>query len=804
MFPLEPAPEFNTDSMEVGGAGYFLNRLLQLSTDLIHLHDLRTQRILFVNSHLTEVLGYTPDDLAALGHSLASKVVEPVPADFVAFVAARFAGAADGETVEYELRIQHKNGSLRRLRTRGSVFRRDATGAALEILGISTDVTAEYDTATRLHEGENLNRRLLQILPDFITIYNTQTGQSRYVGINLREVLGYSEADVAQGGGSLRFAVETDRDLAEINQAAARLPTLAEGEFVGNVVNMRTKAGERLVVQMRTTVFSRLADGTVGEVLAVLSDVTEQEAQADKLRQLVQQLSRTEALLSQTEESLRFGSWEWDVASKTITWSQGLWRIFGYDAEGSQPVTLAIFLGHLHPDDTDQLRSLARRAFAQPAPFEFEYRITDAQGRLRTLAGRGVPLFDEAGTLLRLLGNTLDVTDERQASETLEKQTYLLREAEVLLSFGSWEWDLTTDRIVWSEGMYQILGYENDHRPALLTPGSMSQHHHPDEAADFAQRVQGIITEKRPFDFERRSLTLSGREIYVREKGTVLTNERGEATKLIGSTADVTELKKSQADLEHRIAELDRSNRDLEQFAYVASHDLQEPLRKITAFAERLQLKYADRLGSDGQLYVERIVDATQRMRVLMENLLNFSRMTRKAGAFEPTDLNAVARGVLSDLDLKIDEKEARVEVGKLSTVDALPGQMPQLLQNLIGNALKFAASDAPPLVRILSQHVSTADKIAHHLDLTRQYTQLTVEDNGIGFDPSFAEKIFVLFQRLHGRSEYEGTGIGLAICKKIVENHMGIIFAESQPGQGARFTVILPLSQANTERRNA
>lgn len=326
---------------------------------------------------------------------------------------------------------------------------------------------------------------------------------------------------------------------------------------------------------------------------------------------------------------------------------------------------------------------------------------------------------------------------------------------------------------------------------------------HPDSSQSVRERVQAILDRGENATPQlQKFVRVDGSVIDVEVQGTAVTFQGAPAVQ--NSFQNVTERRQAQQALEAANQELARSNAELEQFAYVASHDLQEPLRKITAFAERLQLKYADRLGSDGQLYVERIVDATQRMRVLMENLLNFSRMTRKAGAFEPTDLNAVARGILSDLDLKIDEKEARVEVGKLSTVDALPGQMPQLLQNLIGNALKFAASDAPPLVRILSQHVSTADKIAHHLDLTRQYTQLTVEDNGIGFDPSFAEKIFVLFQRLHGRSEYEGTGIGLAICKKIVENHMGIIFAESQPGQGARFTVILPLSQANTERRNA
>ncbi|KYC35066.1 histidine kinase [Scytonema hofmannii PCC 7110] len=226
--------------------------------------------------------------------------------------------------------------------------------------------------------------------------------------------------------------------------------------------------------------------------------------------------------------------------------------------------------------------------------------------------------------------------------------------------------------------------------------------------------------------------------------------------------------------------ELARSNEELQQFAFIASHDLQEPLRKIKTFGERLKATCSDALTEQGQDYLERMQNATRRMQALIEDLLTLSRVTTRAKPFEQVDLAQVTQEVLSDLEIRILQTEALVEVGDLPTVQADPLQMRQLLQNLIGNALKFHYKDTPPIVKIYTQQHEAG------------HEQLIVEDNGIGFDEKYLDRIFNVFQRLHGRNEYEGTGMGLAIARKIVERHGWSITAYSQLGKGSKFIVSL------------
>lgn len=242
---------------------------------------------------------------------------------------------------------------------------------------------------------------------------------------------------------------------------------------------------------------------------------------------------------------------------------------------------------------------------------------------------------------------------------------------------------------------------------------------------------------------------------------------------------------KAEKELKIYADKLQKSNQELQDFAHVASHDLQEPLRKISAFSDRLKSKYAAVLDETGLDYLERMQKAAQRMQKLIEGLLTYSRVTTKAQPFEPVNLSAVARDVLADLEVRIQNSGGRVEIGSLPTVDADPIQMRQLLQNLIANALKFHKEEQPPVVKVLAD---TSD------DGDNGFCRLTVEDNGIGFDEKYAERIFGVFERLHGRQEYEGSGIGLSVCRRIVDRHGGTIMAKSAPGEGATFTIALPL----------
>ena len=234
--------------------------------------------------------------------------------------------------------------------------------------------------------------------------------------------------------------------------------------------------------------------------------------------------------------------------------------------------------------------------------------------------------------------------------------------------------------------------------------------------------------------------------------------------------------------------ELGRSNRELEQFAYIASHDLQEPLRKVQAFGDILVHSYRDALGEEGRDYLQRMESACKRMRVLIEDLLTYSRVTRTAKPFVEVDLAKVVHEVVADLETRIRQSGGQVVVGDLPRIDGEPVQMHQLLQNLIGNALKFHAANVNPLVTVLGRVFWDAANV--------QQVEIIVRDNGIGFDEKYLDRIFAPFQRLHGRGDYEGTGIGLAICRKIAERHSGTITARSTPGQGTTFIVILPLRQ--------
>jgi PAS domain S-box-containing protein len=257
---------------------------------------------------------------------------------------------------------------------------------------------------------------------------------------------------------------------------------------------------------------------------------------------------------------------------------------------------------------------------------------------------------------------------------------------------------------------------------------------------------------------------------------------------------DITDLKRRQEQLKDFATNLERSNRDLEDFARVASHDLQEPLRKIQAFGDRLTAKYRDVLGEQGRDYLDRMRNAAGRGETLIQDLLTFSRVSSKAQPFVRVDLSQVAKEVLSDLELRISESRGSVEVGDLPVVDADPTQMRQLLQNLIGNALKFHRKDTAPEIRVTGKLLNGVN--GNGVSKARGLYELTVEDNGIGFEEQYAERIFKIFQRLHSREAYEGTGIGLAVCRKIVERHGGEITATSSPGFGATFKIRLPAEQ--------
>jgi len=258
-------------------------------------------------------------------------------------------------------------------------------------------------------------------------------------------------------------------------------------------------------------------------------------------------------------------------------------------------------------------------------------------------------------------------------------------------------------------------------------------------------------------------------------------DETDGSTLILKMGMDITEKKQAEKELRANMSRLEALNQELQEFAFVASHDLQEPLRKIMTFGNMLETKCTDSLGKDGHEYLERMIKSSARMRSLLDALLNYSRVATRAKLFQPTDLVVAAQEAVSDLELVIKRADGRVEVAELATVDADPDQMRQLFQNLIANAVKFRQTEEKPVIGIYGE-------------IDGDTYRVFVKDNGIGFEEEYLDRIFRPFQRLHGRKEYEGTGIGLSICRKIVERHGGTITAKSEPGKGSTFIITLPL----------
>ncbi|MEO6759412.1 MAG: ATP-binding protein, partial [Saprospiraceae bacterium] len=311
---------------------------------------------------------------------------------------------------------------------------------------------------------------------------------------------------------------------------------------------------------------------------------------------------------------------------------------------------------------------------------------------------------------------------------------------------------------------------------------------------------------RKPFNMEYRLKRKDGEYRWLMDIGKPTYSAAGEFTGYLGSCTDIHEQKTLNEALDSRAKErtqellevnvqLKRLNDELQQFAYVASHDLQEPLRKISTYSNIMQQRFRANLPEAGIQHLDKMSAAADRMSLLVDDLLNFARSTRKESEFVRTDLNKIYQNVILDFDLLISENHTKLEVGPLPVIKAIPLQMTQLFRNLISNALKFSAGREKPVVSIASKKASR-ETVMEYIgqNATGEYCEIVFQDNGIGFPPEFSEQIFVIFKRLHDKQSYPGTGIGLALCRRIVVNHGGEIFAVSNENQGAAFHVLLPV----------
>lgn len=304
---------------------------------------------------------------------------------------------------------------------------------------------------------------------------------------------------------------------------------------------------------------------------------------------------------------------------------------------------------------------------------------------------------------------------------------------------------------------------------------------------EFFEEMWGAISSGQTWEGEIRNRAKAGHFYWVNTCIVPFLNAEGKPYQYVSIRYEITQRKEAEERLLEYAKKLEVSNRELQDFASIAAHDLQEPLRKVRAFSDRVATKYKALIPAEALEYLSRINVSAERMQRLIDDLLMYSRIVTKAQPFKEVDLSEIAQGVLDDLEFRIEQSQGRIDVSELPRIEADPVQMRQLMQNLIANALKFHRQGVPPVVRLTSVE---GDKTV----------RIEVSDNGIGFSEKYLDRIFTIFQRLHGRMEYEGTGVGLAVCRRIVERHGGTITAKSSEGQGATFIVELPKKQDKKE----
>ncbi|MFZ2448116.1 MAG: PAS domain S-box protein [Syntrophobacteraceae bacterium] len=450
----------------------------------------------------------------------------------------------------------------------------------------------------------------------------------------------------------------------------------------------------------------------------------------------------------------------------------------------------------VHPDDLRPAGKIIARYAASGRPFRFELRLKEgATGGYRWFVVRNIPLGYREGKVSKWLGTAVDIDDRKTLEEALNKrrqefQALAENAPDIVLRF-----DRELRLSYANPALWRVLGGQAKppvgKRAVELGVGD-------DIARAWEENLERVFRTGEECSFEFELPGKAGRAWFEARLAPELSRTKA-VESVLAICRDVTERILAREKRRLYTARLEQSNRDLEAFAAIASHDLQEPMRKVQAFGDRLEKKYRGKLDEEGLDYIRRMQAASGRMQTMIRSLLNFYRLSTAVRPMADIDLRKILKQVVRDLEAVIEQKNARVEIGDLPVIEADPDQMRHLFQNLVGNSLKFSG-DKEPLIRISARETPPPpDK-----DMGRPWYEIVVEDNGIGIEEEYLERIFGLFERLHGRSAYEGSGMGLAICRKVVERHNGLITARSQPGKGAEFMVSLPRRQPEEWRDRA
>ncbi|MDB5197501.1 MAG: hypothetical protein JWP88_1872 [Flaviaesturariibacter sp.] len=605
-------------------------------------------------------------------------------------------------------------------------------------------------------------------------------------------------------------------------------------KYVGVVEDGETLQLETIFLQQGQEVWYQLVASKIPDGLVLtLTNINEKKAAEEKLRRNYQELvqakenlkilnasleekvAKRTAELGTSEERFRLIAaaasdivWDWNLATNEIWWSDSFYKLMGYSRRDAASVTSAFWMQHMHPEDRENVVKELHSAINANASWTGKFRQQKEDGSYATLLGKASVIADSVGMPYRMVGALTDITaSEMAAAQISEKSAEMERMMQ--------EFRFVTDfmpQLVWAtkpDGYHDFYNKGWYDYTGLTFKESIDEGWssivHPDDQ-DRARKVwQHSLKTGDPYEIEYRFRRHDGVYRWFLGRALPLRDEAGKIIKWFGTCTDIHDQKLMNDILEHKVEErtqeLSRSNHELEdmntelmQFASVASHDLKEPLRKIHIFGNLIKEKYLPD-APDGALdYMNRIINSSARMTRLINDLLSYSRLS-VTHFFENVDLNQIISEVLSDLELTIQETNAVIEVDDFPEIHAVPGQIRQVLQNIISNSLKFTQPGIAPHIKVKAAFLTELSFAAKPVN-SGDFIRLIITDNGIGFDEQYAAKIFTIFQRLHSREKYDGTGIGLAITKKIIDRHNGLVTAKSKEGQGSSFIIILPVHQ--------
>jgi PAS domain S-box-containing protein len=687
-----------------------------------------------------------------------------------------------------------------------------------DLAAINAKLVRENEELAR---ERDLLRMIIDSLPDFIYVKDSK---SRFLMGNsaCARALGASDPDEIVGKTDFDFSTKDSAERYFANEQAV----MRSGQTLDTVESFVEKGAKESRWIRSTKIARHDGDGKIIGLIGIGRDITElkraKEASNEELQKRTVQLSRERLLLRTLIDNLPDAIYAKDCAGRKTLVNPADLKNIGRKTEAES----------LDKSDFDFFpREIAEKFWADDqtvirgqSVINREEYFLDEQGHQHWLLTSKLPLRETDGRIVGLIGIGRDITRQKQM------QTELAYEQELLQTLL----ENSPTRIFFKDLQSRFVRFSNSKSQGTLDAMRKAWCiNHPDAPPDaWPSHLANIdsfskwLIGKTDFDTypeaiaraahsDEQEIIRTGQPVVSKLERAHLADGRvfwwlvtklpwrdrdGNLIGTFGASQDVTPLKQAEESLRKFAAQLERSNRELQDFAYVASHDLQEPLRKIVVFGERLQEKAADRLEPETLDYLQRMRKAASRMQTLINDLLTFSRVTTKAQPFTQVNLAQTAREVIEDLEGRIETSKGRVEPGELPTIDAEPLQMRQLIQNLIGNALKFRRPEAPPIVKIEARVFSGVLPQAPPGTPDQEWCELTVSDNGIGFDEKYLDRIFNVFQRLHTRNEYEGTGMGLAIARKIVLHHGGIITGRSKPGQGAAFIATLPVSHPKSD----